>query len=366
MAHIGIDARLTAYRTGGISTYTRRIVEEMARRTLLHRITVLHSRKARERVGAPLSMAHLWTPPHHRLERLALSAELLPHRLDLLHSTDFIPPLRGAKRHIITVHDLTFLRYPQYLTADSRRYYNDQIGRAVAQADHILSVSHATKADLVQMLNVPEAKISVQWHGVEPAFRPLLPEATRTRLSALGLPKSYILHVGTWEPRKNLLGLAQAYQQLQTQHPETPPLLFVGRVGWFYETMRAEIDALQLGDALIWRDNITDIDLPTVYNGAELAVTTSFYEGFGMPALEAMACGVPVAVCNRSSLPEVVGDVGITFNPDDPNDIANALYHALTDAGWRNDAIASGIIRAHTFTWEQCVTDILAAYERLL
>ncbi len=366
MAHIGIDARLTAYRTGGISTYTRRLVEALAVRSLPHRVSVLHSRKARERVGTPLRAITLWTPPHHRLERLALSVELLPRGLDLLHSTDFIPPLKGAKRHIITVHDLTFWHYPQYLTADSRRYYNGQIRQAVAQADHILSVSHATKADLVDILNAPPDKISVVWHGVDPAYRRLAPEETAARLAALGLPSCYLLHVGTWEPRKNLVGLARAYRTLQAQQRDLPPLLLVGRVGWHYDALRADIDVLGLGNALLWRDDIGDNDLPYVYNGALVAVTASFYEGFGMPALEAMACGVPVAVSARSSLPEVVGEVGITFDPDDSDSIAAALAQATNDSAWRARATADGIARAQAFKWEDCARQTFAAYERLL
>src|SRR5262245_12578701 len=131
MMHIGIDARLTYYRTGGISTYIIRLVEALERLDSVNRYTVFHSRKARESLVHTARHASLRTPSHHRLERLALSVELLRHNLDVFHTTDFIPPLFGARRQIITVHDLTFLHYPQFLTSESRRYYNDHIEYAV-------------------------------------------------------------------------------------------------------------------------------------------------------------------------------------------------------------------------------------------
>src|SRR5262249_51659913 len=155
------------------------------------------SRKASESAAKRFEHAALWTPCHHRLERLALSVELARFNLDVLHSPDFIPPLRGAKRHVITVHDLTFLHYPQYLTADSRRYYNDQIATAVRQADHILADSEATKRDLMQMLNVPADKITVHMLGVDEQFRPLTNEERSSYQIELGLPSDYLLFVGT-------------------------------------------------------------------------------------------------------------------------------------------------------------------------
>ena len=161
-----IDARLTYYRTGGISTYITRLVDTLERLDTVNRYTVFHSRKARESLVKRFEHARLWTPSHHRLERVALSVELLRHNLDVFHTTDFIPPQFGARRHIITVHDLTFLHYPQFLTDESRRYYNDQIGYAVEHADHILTDSTASKRDMIERLSVPESKITVHLLGV--------------------------------------------------------------------------------------------------------------------------------------------------------------------------------------------------------
>lgn len=353
MAHIGIDARLTHYRTGGISTYTRRLVAALADLTTAHRITVFHSRKAQQPISDHFPAASLWTPPHHRLERIALSVELLRHRLDVLLSPDFIPPWRGARRHIITVHDLNFLYYPQYLTADSRRYYNDQIETAVKQADHILAVSQATCDDLIKLLAVSPHKITVQPHGVDERFRPLTDAEITPIRHELDLPPRYILHVGTLEPRKNIAGLLHAYHDLLRDMPDAPRLLLVGRPGWLFDETEALIRNLNLQDHLLRRESVTDAQLPAVYNMADVLVMPSFYEGFGLPALEAMACGTIPIVSNRSSLPEVVGDTGLLIDPDDPATLTAALKKALTDSEWREQQQIAVRERAALFTWQR-------------
>lgn len=360
---IGIDARLTYYRTGGISTYIVRLIKALERLDFEHPYVVLHSRKARETLVTRFQRADLWTPCHHRLERVALSVELARFRLALLHSPDFIPPLRGARRHVITVHDLNFLFYPQYLTADSLRYYNGQINTAVEQADHIFADSEATKRDLITMLHVPAEKITVHLLGVDEAFQPQPPaEIARVR-AALTLPPAYLLYVGTFEPRKNIAGLIEAYAQLPV---DAPPLVLAGNRGWLFEETMQQITRLNLGDRVLWREKIPQADLPGLYSGASALITPSFYEGFGLPALEAMACGTVPIVSDRGSLPEVVGDVGLQVNPDDTAAIAQAINHALSDSVWRDQQRAAGLHRAATFQWEATARTVLSVYQALL
>ncbi len=363
MLHIGIDVRLTHYRTGGISTYMRRLVAALEHLDTANRYTILHSRKMPEPISTRFESTHLWTPSHHRLERLALSVELARFRLDVLHSPDFIPPWRGAQRHVITVHDLTFLHYPQYLTAEARGYYNDQIATAVKQADHILVDSDNTRDDLVTMLNVPAAKITVHMLGVDERFQPLDAATLQYQRQRLGLPDGYILFVGTLEPRKNIIGLLAAYRHFLETHPDAPPLVLVGRRGWLFEETQAKIEQVGLGSRLIWREDIADDDMPIIYNLARLLVLPSFYEGFGFPALEAMACGTVPIVSDRSSLPEVVGDVGLLINPDDPEIMAAAMRQALTDPDWYAANRQRGLERAQEFTWERTAAIALATYK---
>ena len=362
MQHIGIDARLTHYHGGGISTYIRRLTAALEKLDAANQYTVFHSRKAQEPLVDRFHHAPLWTPCHHRLESVALTAELARFNLDILHSPDFIPPIRGAQHHIITVHDLNFLYYPQFLTEESRRYYNGQINRAVKQSDHILADSEATRNDLVNMLNVPVSKITVHTLGVDESFQPLPPATLATYRQQLDLPETYLLFVGTFEPRKNIVGLLEAYQMLLDRLPDVPPLVLAGHQGWMFDETMARIKQMQLEGHIIWREDVHQQVLPALYNLATVLVTPSFYEGFGFPALEAMACGTVPIVSNRSSLPEVVGDVGAQIDPDNPSTIADALFRALTDSSWLEKNREAGLIRATQFTWENTARIALSVY----
>lgn len=364
--HIGIDARLTYYRIGGISTYIRRLVSALENLDHSNYYTILHSRKAQDSLVTRFQHARLWTPAHHRIEHLALSVELARFRLDLLHSPDFIPPLRGAKQHVITVHDLTFIHYPQYLTHDSRRYYNDQIKRAVRQAKHILSDSEATKTDLINLLNVPPEKITVHMLGVDEKFRPLAEEDHAHFRKLLALPPTYFLFVGTFEPRKNIGGLLEAYEMLRKRCPNAPPLVLVGRKGWLFDETIAKINRMGLAEHILWRENVSDEALPAVYNMALALITPSFYEGFGLPALEAMACGTVPIVSNRSSLPEIVGEVGLMIDPDNLTTLTEALDKVLNDSTWREQTEQAALHRAALFTWENTAQIVLDVYQTVL
>ena len=366
MAHIGIDARLTHYRVGGTSRYIRALIGAFEELEPAHEFKLLQSRKATRRLSSRFTSASVWTPPHHRWERAALSLELWRHRFDLLHSPDFIAPYRAARRHIITVHDLSFMHYPEYLTADSRRYYNGQIRASLKRADHILSVSQATKQDLIDILDVPAEMISVQLHGVDNSFRPLPRQATAPIMRQLDLPDEFALFVGTLEPRKNLLGLARAYRDLKSALPDAPKLVVIGRPGWHYEQLMADLQAAGIDEVAEIRQQVSDAQLPALYNHALALVTPSFYEGFGLPALEAMACGTVPIVSGVSSLPEIVGDVGLLIDPHEPASIKEALMKALGDAGWREEQAAAALRRSANFRWEDTARGVLACYDAVL
>lgn len=365
---IGIDARLNAYREGGIAEYTRRLIEALAALDHSSDYRVLHHVKATSNlISTPnFHRVNLFTPCHHRLERLALSVEIARLRLELLHSPDFIPPYYGARHTVITVHDLNFIHYPQFQTANSLRYYAGNIRSAVRQADHILADSQATKDDLGNLLGVAAEKITVHPLGVDPAFRPMAADIVAATLQRLGLPSTYLLFVGTFEPRKNLPGLLEAYCQLRTRLIDAPPLLIVGRRGWLDEPVFQKITELKLEQQIRLLENVAAVDMPAVYNGAAVLVLPSFYEGFGFPPLEAMACGVPTVVSNRGSLPEVVGDTGLQIDPDRSESIVDGLYRALTDESFRQQSAEAGRSRAQMFTWQRTAEIVLSVYKLIL
>ncbi len=365
---IGIDARIIAYRRGGIANYVRHLIPALAALDPETDYRVLRHRRDRTRSEAEPNVrrATVWTPCHHRLERWALGVEITPLRLDLLHSPDFIPPAFGARHFVITVHDLNFLYYPQFLTAESLRYYNDQIAWAVAHADHILADSEATRADLIRLLHVPPEKVTTVHLGIDPVFRPLPPDPVRETLARYGLTPGYLLFVGTLEPRKNLPGLLTAYRILRDRVKPSSPLVIVGSRGWLYEEIYARVESLRLENHVRFVYDVADDDLPALYNGAALLVMPSFYEGFGLPALEAQACGTPVVISDRGSLPEVAGAAAVTVNPDDPEDIAAGIARVLNDPDLQAALRAAGPAHAARFTWEQAARRTLSVYRQIL
>jgi glycosyltransferase involved in cell wall biosynthesis len=363
---IGLDLRLHAYAPGGISRYARRLAEHLAPLLPRETLHLFYHRKETAPLDVPHAHAHrLWTPPHHRFERWALGAELAPHRLDLFHTTDFIPPAWGARHVVITVHDLNFLYYPQYLTDEARRYYNEQIEWAVAHADAVIADSHATQRDLEQLLNVPPERVTVVHLAANPVFRPLPEAKVAATLARYELKPGYLLFVGTWEPRKNLPGLLEALALLH-ERGEARQLVIVGRPGWLYDEIFAKIEALGLEPWVRFIEQAPLEDLVALYNGALLLAMPSFYEGFGFPALEAMQCGTPTVVADRASLPEVVGNAGLLIDPDKPETLAEACWRIAHDAELRERLQEAGRKQAATFTWEKAARKTLAVYKCVL
>jgi glycosyltransferase involved in cell wall biosynthesis len=366
---IGVDARLYYYQPAGIGLYTSRLLDALASiegQNGQNDYVVLQSRKDRSSLatGSLFHRRSLWTPPHHRWEQVTLPLELAPLGLDLLHSPDFIPPFRWRGRSVITVMDLAFLRFPQLLTDESRRYYG-QIGRAVTRADAILAISQSTKNDLMDLLNAPAGKITVTHLAADPDCRPVTdPAPLQAMRRTYGLPARYLLFVGTLEPRKDLPTLLRAFASLGSAGQDLC-LAVAGRPGWLYEQVYELAASLRLGDRVRFLGGVPAADLPALYSGARLFVLPSLYEGFGMPLLEAMACGAPVVCANTSSLPEIAGDAALLFPPGDEAALAQAITTLLLDDGLRRRLSERGLARAARFSWEATARQTLAVYASL-
>lgn len=368
--HIGIDARLPYYQKGGISQYTLHLLPALAAADRSNRYTVYHMAKDTDDytpAAANFARHNIYTPCHHRFERWTLGGEIaFSGRPNILHSPDFIPPYFGAKHKVITVHDLNFIHFPEFLTADSLRYYAGQIESAVKQAAHISADSHHTRHDLINLLDVPAEKITTVHLSVNPLYQKeySVDEIART-LTELKLPKGFILAVGTLEPRKNLGMLVEAYSILRQAHKIDVPLVLVGRKGWLYDELFNKIAVSKLSEHLIHLEGVFDEKLAHLYYAAGVLVTPSHYEGFGLPGLEALNCGCPIILSNRGSLPEIAGDAGKTLPPDDPTEWAEAIAKVLQDGTLRKEMIAAGHRHAATFSWQTAAETTLNIYKQV-
>lgn len=286
---------------------------------------------------------------------------------DIYHGLDFgLPPLMGRVRKVVTVYDLAFLQYPETAVPSLAAYLNKVVPEAVAAADVVAAISHATKQALIEHYKAPPQKITVIPCGVAAHFQrvtdPALLEATRRKFN---LQHPLILGVGTLEPRKNHLGLIKAFHEAR-QSQESPAMLaLAGGQGWLYEETRRVVTELKLEDSVRFLGRVNDADLVALYSLADVFAFPSFFEGFGMPPLEAMACGAPVITSNTSSLPEVTGDAALLVDPHDTQALAGAIRRLIGDERLREELRQKGYIQAQRYTWSESASKMLAVYQKL-
>jgi glycosyltransferase involved in cell wall biosynthesis len=285
--------------------------------------------------------------------------------VEVYHATEHLLPHLTRVPSVFTLHDIAYLRFPQYHLLQNRLFLAWMMPRFLAQADQIITVSESTRRDALQHYRLDPAKVAVIPEGVEPRFTPAV-EANQLDAvrRAYNLPARFILFVSTIEPRKNLPTLLEAYVALRPKHPDVG-LVIAGGKGWLYQSFFDRLSALGLQDVVKLTGFIADEQLPALLNAAEVFAFPSYFEGFGLPPLEAMACGVPVVCSNASSLPEVVGDAGLLVPPDDPRAWVEALDQVLCDPGLRAELRGRGLARARQFTWEAAARQTLAVYERV-
>lgn len=286
--------------------------------------------------------------------------------LDLLHGMAFVNPLLTRKPAVVTIYDLSFMLHPERLSASRRRYLQTLTHITAQRARRILAISASTAHDVEHLLGVPRDRIDVALPGVGPQFAPLPATAIDDFRARLGLPPRFLLHLGTLEPRKNLTLLLTAFARLPEALRAETPLILVGGKGWGLDEVRATIVRLGMEKHVRLEGYAPDDDLPLWYNAATALVFPSVYEGWGLPVVEALACGTPVVVSDTSSLPEAAGDAGLKLNPHRVDDWTTGLERALTDTAWRATARTRGLAHAATFTWEATARAHAACYRRAL
>lgn len=282
--------------------------------------------------------------------------------LDLLHSTVFVPPLGYPGKTVMTVFDLTFHLYPQTQKWTGRWWWRLCARPGFRKADTIISISENTRQELHRYFGVPLEKIHRVYPSVQERFRPT-PAAAQTA-RRYGLPEKYLLYVGTFEPRKNIPGMLRAFDQARRAGSLEHKLVLIGRRGWMVESIFRLVDQLGLQKQVIFLENVGDADLPALYSAADLFLFLSLYEGFGIPLLEAMACGTPVVAAQTASLPEVVGDAGILVPPTETELAAQAILRILQDRDLHQQLSQQGIARAAQFSLERLRTGTLAVYQK--
>jgi glycosyltransferase involved in cell wall biosynthesis len=281
---------------------------------------------------------------------------------ELFHATEhLLPPLRGVPT-VLTVHDMIFKLFPEHQKRLNYWYLNATMPLYCRRADAIVTVSEWSKRDMVAHYGLDPGKVTVIHEAASPEFVPVPAEAVDEVQRRYGLPEQFLVHVGTIEPRKNLRRLVEALQGLRDAGLSIP-LVLTSAKGWLYEGFFRRLEELEVRDSVHLTGYVPATDLPALYSMATATVLASVYEGFGLPVLEAMACGTPVVAANNSSLPEVVGDAGLMVDAGDPKALAGALARLLTDQVLRARLVAAGYEQARKFTWEVAGRNLLDIYQ---
>lgn len=378
---IGIDYTSAVRQRAGIGRYTRELVAALLSSANGHQYTIFAAagglkggdwRAEIRREGVrfrslPLSddwLARLW----HRL-RLPIPVEVITGSLDVFYSPDFaLPPAFPATKTLLTVHDLSFVRHPDAFVPSLRSYLERVVPRSIDRADLVLADSAHTRSDLISLFNVSPQCVRVVYPGVDRRFRPESNRADRLLLrDEYGIgDEPYVLSVGTLQPRKNYVRLIEAFTRLRAEVAADAQLLIAGGEGWLCNGIIAEANKHTSVRLLGF---VRDEHLPALYRGARLFAFASLYEGFGLPVLEAMACGVPVVCSNASSLPEVAGDAALLVNPRALDELVQAMGRVYLEDGLRQVLIGRGLAQAARFTWErsaQQVRHLIESFEEPL
>jgi len=359
--HLAVDGSGLARPRAGVGVYTREILRALSVDRPDCRFTVYLPPEVKS-PGASPAVAHRTLPGTPFVGRhLQWPARIRRLRPDAYFGAVGALPLGNVGcPSVITVHDLAIYRNPKWFPGRQPLSTRLVVPRSLARADVVIAVSKNTADDIEDLFGVPASQISVVPHGVSHAFRPMSREDLVLARARLQLPERFILFVGTIEPRKNLTTLLEAWAMLR----DRPDLVIVGAWGWLYESIKDRIG--RLGPGVHHIQGLDPADLPAVYNLARVLAHPAWYEGFGFPPLEAMACGTPVVVSDRASLPELVGDAGMIAPADDAEAWRKALEKVVGDSDLAADLKRRGILRAAQFSWSRSADLTWRAIDRAI
>lgn len=368
---IGIDAHAIGKQLTGNETYITNLIDGLMALDSGHRFVLLFTDEdSASAVGARYPEAEIV------LSRVAQPLVRIPfvlpylvarNKLDMLHVQYVGPPIFN-KPLVASIHDISFETHPEFFSPRERNQFRLTFPFTARQANKILTISEHTRNDLMEIYGIPGEKVIVTYLAASDNFQPLSNSEEGSSVhQKYGIGESYILAVGNLQPRKNMIRLIQAYTRLRDAMPEIrSQLVIVGKKAWMHDPILSFVTRSKWADDIILTGYVPDEDLRFLYARAGVFVYPSLYEGFGLPPLEAMACGTPVIVSDRASLPEVVGDAGIKVNPYDVEGLAAAVAVLLLDPEVVDFYKQAGLRQAARFSWEKCAKETLAVYEEAL
>ena len=373
---IGIDYTVTVTERAGLARHTREFVAALLELDLVNDYVLTLTSDAKQEAGVDLlrraTICRLpfgkWiTKTGWQELRVGPPLETFTGDLDLYHSPNYLlPPLRRAKG-IVTIHDLANLVYPQYTDPGMAGWFDEAVRSSIERAARVITISESTRGELIDRLGISADNIEVIYNGVSERFAPVdEPSVLATVRRRYGVEGPFILSVGSIDPRKNLQRLLEAYSILQQDRTITHKLLLIGeRRRWLSEDLFQRVEALDASRSVAFLGYVPEEDLPALISLADVFAFPSLYEGFGIPPLEAMACGTPVVASNAPAMPEVLGDAALLVDPLDVAALADALRRVLVDRELRAELVERGLERSRRFTWANAAKKYLEVYEKV-
>lgn len=367
---VGINAHLLSgeagYRRAGIHHYIYQVLRHLPPEVAEYVVFTRQPQLLADVAGMETAVTR-WPTEKRTVriawEQLAWPWQAVGKRVDLLHSMAFVTPVLSFHPTVVTVYDLSFEYFPDRFPARQRWYLHTQTKRSCQQAARVITISESSRQDVSTLYGIPLHRIDVIYPGLDAAYKP----ASAAKVAAFrrenGLPEKFILHVGTLQPRKNIPALIEAFARIPD---EDVHLVLVGGKGWLFDEIFEQVVALGLKERVHFPGYVADEALPLWYASASVFVFPSVYEGFGMPVVEAMACGTPVVASQVSSIPEAGGDAALYFRPDDVEELAAQLTAVLSQPDLAASLREKGLAQCRHFFWKTAGRQTAETYQKAI